>query len=207
MRCSHTKKSSIPTISTRFFAFIRSRETRGKPSGSTFFAERNDDTGVILRVAGELATEEIGGFFCGEMYAGTEAADGSRGGVLGITEMGRNGDASCGAALSFSRTFSARATMRLAMDSKTSVTFTMALVARSPSRPAMAMSAYVRLAPRERGSCSRKTYAIVYPACASPKNMGPEAFPIGRVSVDKVRMQVRRSNEYVAGDCAWPDDT
>jgi len=40
----------------------------------------------------------------------------------------------------------------------------------------------------------------VYPACESPKNMGPEALPIGRVSVDKVRIQVRRSNEYVAGD-------
>lgn len=56
--CSSGKKFSIPTISIKLFALIRSRLIRGKPSGSTFLADRNDDTGVILRVVAESPAKE-----------------------------------------------------------------------------------------------------------------------------------------------------
>lgn len=104
------------------------------------------------------------------------------------------------AADSRSSTFSANATMRFAIPSKTSVTLTMALLARRLSRPAIAIKAYVLLAPRDRGSCKRKMYAIVYPATGSPNISGPDGFPHGSASHDKVRMHVRRNKEYVAGD-------
>src|SRR5436305_13485338 len=111
--CSSTKKFSWPTISTKLFAFITSRETRGKPSGSAFFADRNEETGVMFRV-GELAVEEKDRSFCGDMnIGGMDDADVPKGGVLGIAVVGR--DELCEAALSRSRTLSASAMMRLAM--------------------------------------------------------------------------------------------
>lgn len=33
--------------------------------------------------------------------------------------------------------------------------------------------------------------------------MGPEALLMGRTSVERVRIHVRRRVEYVAGDCGW----
>lgn len=147
----------------------------------------------MLRV-GELAVEENWRSLCDDMKdGGVDDAEVPKGGVPRMAVVGR--DIFCEAAFSFSRVRSAIATMRLAMPSKTSVILTKAFVALRQSRPAIAMSAYVRFAPRERGSCRRKTYAIVYPATGSPNIMGPEGLLDGRTSVDNVRMQVRRSRE------------
>lgn len=93
----------------------------------------------MLRVVGEEAVEDEYRSFWGDGKTGMEDADVPRGGLLALAVAGRCGNAE--AALSFSRTFSARDTIQLAMDSNTSVTLTMARVARNPSRPAMAMSA------------------------------------------------------------------
>jgi hypothetical protein len=151
--CSSAKKYSWPTISIRLFAFITSRDTRGKPSGSTRLAERNEDTGVMLRV-GELDTEEKVRSCRGERR-GIEETDVPSGGVVGIAVTGR--ETIWEAALSRSRTPSASLMMRLAMFSNISRILTMAFVALRQSRPAIAIRAYVRLAPRDRGSLRRKT--------------------------------------------------
>lgn len=37
---------------------MESRETRGNPSGSILFADKKEDTGVMLRVVGEPAVED-----------------------------------------------------------------------------------------------------------------------------------------------------
>jgi hypothetical protein len=49
--CSSTKKPSSPTISFRPFGIMASREllVRGNPSGSTFFADRNEEIGNSLK--------------------------------------------------------------------------------------------------------------------------------------------------------------
>lgn len=138
---SSTKKFSWPTISIRLLAFITSRDTRGKPSGSNLLADKNEETGVMLRV-GELDVDDDDKYlsFCGDMnMGGMDDADEPRGGVHGTAVVGR--EMFCEAALSRSSTFSAMATMRLAIFSNTSVILTIALVALRQSRPAMAMSA------------------------------------------------------------------
>jgi hypothetical protein len=148
--CRSTKKFSWPTISMRLFAFITSRDTRGKPSGSSFLADRNDETGVMLRkLPGELAAEDKTRSFCGDMNCGgIEEAEVPRGGVLAeMAVVGR--DRVWEAALSRSSTLSASATMRLAISSNAWIILTMALVALRSSRPAIAIKAYVRLAPRD----------------------------------------------------------
>jgi hypothetical protein len=138
LACSSAKKYSWPTISIKLFAFMTSRDTRGKPSGSSRFAERNDDTGVILRV-GESLVEDKGRSSCGDRRVLREDAEVPRGGVVGIAVTGR--ERLCDAALSRSRTRSAMLMMRLAIFSNISRIFTMALVALRQSRPAIAMSA------------------------------------------------------------------
>lgn len=105
---------------------------RGKPSGSILFADRKDDTGVMLRVVGELAVDMLRSL-CGDdvNMGGIEEADVPNGGVSATAEVGRDSRS----------TFSANAEMRFAMLWKTSVTLTIALVAFRQSRPTMAMSA------------------------------------------------------------------
>jgi len=77
---SSRKKVSWPTISFRLFAFITSRETRGKPSGSSLFADKKDDTGVMLR-EGKLATEDAWSLGGGLKDGGMEGSKVSIGGV------------------------------------------------------------------------------------------------------------------------------
>lgn len=102
---------------------------------------------MMLRMAGDEPVDEKDILpFCGDVDADIEDRWWTMGGVLGTVDM----------ADSFSSTFSAKVTIRFAMASNTSVTFTMALLARRQSRPAMAINAYVLLAPRDRGSCNRK---------------------------------------------------
>lgn len=139
MPCRSRKKFSWPTISIKLFAFITSRVTRGKPSGSSFFADKNDDTGVMFRV-GELATEEKYRSFCGDAsMGGIDDAEVLRVGVVTKAVVGR--DRFCEAVLSRARTLSASAIMRFAIPSNTWRIFTMAFVALRTSRPAMAINA------------------------------------------------------------------
>jgi hypothetical protein len=141
LACSSAKNSSWPTISIKLFAFITSRETRGKPSGSTLLAERNDDTGVMLRDGEllELEVEEKDRSCFGDRTGGIDDAEVPKGGVVGIAVTGR--DRLCEAALSRSRTRSAMLMMRLAIFSNISRILTMDLVALRQSRPAIAMRA------------------------------------------------------------------
>lgn len=131
-RCNSTKKFSCPTISARLLGLVASRETRGKPSGSILLADKNDETGVMLRVVGELAVEEKCRSFCGEVnMGGMEDAEVPRGGVSAMADEGRVSRS----------TFSAKAVIRLAIPWNTSVTLTIALVALRQSRPTIAIKA------------------------------------------------------------------
>ena len=153
--CSSGKKFSLPTISVKLLALMTSRLMRGKPSGSTFLADRNDDTGVMLRIVEDPLADEESLSLDGVLGIEGDPKPGFEMAVTGRdiywTEL----------ALSFSSTFSASDMIRFAMRSKTSITFTMALLARRLSRPAMAIKAYVLFIPRDRGSCKRKMYAIL----------------------------------------------
>jgi len=87
----------------------------------------------MLRTVGELAPVESCRSFGGEAKAGMEEVDDTdvpKGGVLGMAVTGREYDRLVDATLSFSRTFSASATIQLAIRSNSSVTLTYALVAR-----------------------------------------------------------------------------
>lgn len=110
--CSSTKKFSWPTISVRLLALIRSRDTRGKPSGSSFFADKNDETGVMLRV-GKLVTDVNWRSFCDDMNTdGMDEVDVP----IEVPEVAVDGrDEFCETALSRSVTLSAKAIIRLAM--------------------------------------------------------------------------------------------
>lgn len=44
---------------------------------------------------------------------------------------------------------------------------------------------------------------MVYPATESPNIIGPEGLPMGRVSLERVLIHVRRNWEYVAGEFGW----
>lgn len=144
--CSSTKKVSWPTISFKLLAFIRSRERRGKPSGSSLLADKKDETGVMLRV-GELAVEDGLWSFCAHLKEGgmdedEDEEEGWSGEGLEMAAVVVLGRASvCETECSRSSVLLAMATMRFATLSNTSRIWTNAFGARRSLRPVMAMRA------------------------------------------------------------------
>jgi len=147
----------------------------GNPLGSTRFAERKDDTSESREdVWSDCLVEEDLDADVGDVAADfvvrssvVFSGEADDAGIAGIGREVLSGGVSVPEdvdgrdAASFSRTWSDIATICWAIFSNSRVTATYAVLTLQLSRPPIAISAYVLLRPRARGSLRRKTYAMV----------------------------------------------